>query len=59
MRFGILIGETMTLVEIGKSLGLTRERIRQIEKNALVKLNKNPLSSKEVMQLFNSSLISD
>jgi len=59
MRFGILIGETMTLVEIGKSLGLTRERIRQIEKNALVKLNKNPLSSKEVMQLFKSSLISD
>jgi RNA polymerase primary sigma factor len=31
-------GETMTLKEIGKVVGLTRERVRQIEQEALKKL---------------------
>lgn len=39
MRFGLDRDEPMTLKDIGKSLGLTRERVRQIEKEALDKLN--------------------
>lgn len=38
MRFGIGCDSTCTLDEIGKKFGLTRERIRQIEKKALKKL---------------------
>ncbi|WP_157848296.1 sigma-70 family RNA polymerase sigma factor [Streptomyces exfoliatus] len=35
LRFGFVDGTPWTLDEIGKRLGVTRERIRQIEKNAL------------------------
>ncbi|HKQ32121.1 MAG TPA: sigma-70 family RNA polymerase sigma factor [Thermodesulfobacteriota bacterium] len=35
MRFGIGFEGTFTLDEIGKKMGLTRERIRQLEKKAL------------------------
>lgn len=38
MRFGLLDGEAKTLDEIGKVYGVTRERIRQIEKKVLDKL---------------------
>jgi RNA polymerase primary sigma factor len=38
MRFGINLDTTYTLDEIGKVFSLTRERIRQIEKRALEKL---------------------
>ena len=37
-RFGLLDGEEMTLQEIGKCLNLSRERIRQIQEEALQKL---------------------
>ena len=37
MRFGFL-GEVKTLEEIGKEIGLSRERVRQIEKRAKLKL---------------------
>ncbi|MBA9005649.1 MULTISPECIES: RNA polymerase sigma factor [Thermomonospora] len=38
MRFGLYDGTPHTLDEIGKHLGLTRERIRQLEKESLSKL---------------------
>ncbi len=38
LRFGIGQGEAMTLEEVGQTLGVTRERIRQIEEKALMKL---------------------
>ncbi|MEV4295228.1 RNA polymerase sigma factor [Microbispora rosea] len=38
LRFGLADGKPHTLDEIGKYLGLTRERIRQLEKESLSKL---------------------
>ncbi|MCG5213687.1 RNA polymerase sigma factor [Streptosporangium sp. KLBMP 9127] len=38
LRFGLVDGKPHTLDEIGKYLGLTRERIRQLEKESLSKL---------------------
>lgn len=40
MRFGLEKDDTMTLESIGKVFGVTRERIRQIEKAAIDKLRK-------------------
>src|SRR3989339_928406 len=37
-RYGLLGGERQTLEEIGKRLNITRERVRQIENNAILKV---------------------
>ncbi len=47
MRFGIGQDEPFTLEQVGQSLSVTRERIRQIEAKAIKKL-KQP----EIMQMF-------
>ena len=41
LRFGFVDGRTHTLEEVGKEFNVTRERIRQIEAKALVKLRQN------------------
>ncbi len=41
MRFGLDDGRPRTLDEVGKELGLTRERIRQIERDTLRELRKS------------------
>ncbi len=41
MRFGLEDNEPRTLKEIGETLGLTRERVRQIETEALAKLSES------------------
>src|SRR5437764_6448447 len=38
LRYGLIDGRSRTLEEVGKAFGVTRERIRQIEANALQRL---------------------
>ncbi len=38
MRYGLLDGQTYTLEQVGKKMGVTRERVRQIEAQALSRL---------------------
>jgi RNA polymerase primary sigma factor len=47
MRFGLRDGRTHTLEEVGEKFGLTRERIRQIEHQALDRL-RNPRRSRQL-----------
>jgi len=46
MRFGLDDGKSHTLEEVGREFGVTRERIRQIEAKALLKLRRNRESKK-------------
>jgi RNA polymerase primary sigma factor len=38
LRYGLLDGETHTLEEVGQKIGVTRERVRQLEAQALNRL---------------------
>ncbi|NTU60158.1 MAG: sigma-70 family RNA polymerase sigma factor [Deltaproteobacteria bacterium] len=50
LRYGLHDGDPLTLEEIGKLKGVTRERIRQIEMSALSKLRKLTVSRKVMFQ---------
>lgn len=52
-RYGLLNGEKETLEEIGESYGITRERVRQIQKKAIKKLqHPSTLSRKPIIDLL-------
>ena len=53
LRYGLDRGEPRTLEEVGIFLGLTRERIRQIERSALAKL-RHPSSKNDSRDLLAS-----
>jgi RNA polymerase primary sigma factor len=50
MRYGLDSGDPMTLKEIGEKVNLSRERVRQIENEALKKLYYILTHEKEVLQ---------
>jgi RNA polymerase primary sigma factor len=51
LRFGLIDAHELTLQEVGQRLGVTRERIRQIETNALRKL-RHPSRSEKLKDLW-------
>ncbi|MGB5551912.1 MAG: sigma factor-like helix-turn-helix DNA-binding protein, partial [Thermoanaerobaculia bacterium] len=46
MRFGVGGSDTYTLAEAGRRFDITRERVRQIEAQALSKLNRDQRAAK-------------
>jgi RNA polymerase primary sigma factor len=50
MRFGLERGEERTLTEVAEIMGVSRERIRQIEQAALAKLRRLPGLRNEVIE---------
>ncbi|MFM2062459.1 MAG: hypothetical protein RLZZ507_2129 [Cyanobacteriota bacterium] len=49
LRFGLLDGQSLTLARIGEILNISRERVRQIEREALTKLRKSKHSINEYL----------
>jgi RNA polymerase primary sigma factor len=50
LRFGLDRGEERTLTEVAATIGVSRERIRQIEQAALAKLRRMPGLKREVIE---------
>jgi RNA polymerase nonessential primary-like sigma factor len=49
LRFGLIDGQALTLSKIGEILNISRERVRQIEREALTKLRKSKAKINEYL----------
>ncbi|WP_016950680.1 RNA polymerase sigma factor, RpoD/SigA family [Anabaena sp. PCC 7108] len=49
LRFGLIDGQALTLAKIGELLNISRERVRQIEREALTKLRKSKTNINEYL----------
>ncbi|MBC1217472.1 RNA polymerase sigma factor, RpoD/SigA family [Trichormus variabilis ARAD] len=49
LRFGLIDGQALTLARIGEILNISRERVRQIEREALTKLRKSKANMGEYL----------
>jgi RNA polymerase nonessential primary-like sigma factor len=49
LRFGLADGQALTLARIGEILNISRERVRQIEREALTKLRKSKATMNEYL----------
>jgi RNA polymerase nonessential primary-like sigma factor len=49
LRFGLADGQALTLAKIGDRLNISRERVRQIEREALAKLRKRKADMREYL----------
>ncbi|WP_066375454.1 MULTISPECIES: RNA polymerase sigma factor, RpoD/SigA family [unclassified Anabaena] len=49
LRFGLMDGQALTLAKIGEILNISRERVRQIEREALTKLRKSKANMDEYL----------
>lgn len=49
LRFGLTDGQALTLARIGEILNISRERVRQIEREALTKLRKSKANMNEYL----------
>jgi RNA polymerase nonessential primary-like sigma factor len=49
LRFGLSDGQALTLAKIGDRLQISRERVRQIEREALTKLRKHKADIREYL----------
>jgi RNA polymerase nonessential primary-like sigma factor len=49
LRFGLIDGQALTLAKIGEILNISRERVRQIEREALTKLRKSKTDINEYL----------
>lgn len=51
-RYGVATGKTQTLEQIGQDLGITRERVRQIEKAAITKIREQASHDHELNDIL-------
>lgn len=51
LRYGLVDGRTYTLEEVGRKLGVTRERVRQIEAQALARL-RHPVYARRLREFL-------
>ena len=60
LRYGLLDGQAYTLEEVGRKMGVTRERVRQIEAQALSRFMTNwPIILDALRRLWEMGKVSE